>query len=44
VTYAFDTFFAISGLLVTYVHLKYSEKIRISLSLFYTYRILRLKH
>lgn len=40
--YAVDTFFSISGLLVIYVHLRYSEKIKIKLFAFYLHRIIRL--
>ncbi|KAJ3630435.1 hypothetical protein MTP99_011629 [Tenebrio molitor] len=40
--YAVDTFFCMSGILVTYVHMKYSEKFTIKLSSFYLFRLLRL--
>ncbi|CAH1370108.1 unnamed protein product, partial [Tenebrio molitor] len=42
VPYAVDTFFCMSGILVTYVHMKYSEKSTITLSSFYLFRLLRL--
>ncbi|XP_015835187.1 nose resistant to fluoxetine protein 6 isoform X2 [Tribolium castaneum] len=40
--YAVDTFFSISGLLVVYIHLKYSEKFKINLWAFYLHRVIRL--
>ncbi|XP_044267470.1 nose resistant to fluoxetine protein 6-like [Tribolium madens] len=40
--YAVDTFFSISGLLVVYIHLKYSERLKINLLVFYLHRVIRL--
>ncbi|KAJ3630434.1 hypothetical protein MTP99_011629 [Tenebrio molitor] len=41
-SYAVETFFCMSGILVTYVHMKYLEKFSIKLHWFYLFRLLRL--